>query len=118
MALPARLPKRKIDTGRAQRDRCPSHLAFVRSHACCVPGCDGMPIEAMHVRKSGDGGMGMKPGDGFTVSGCATHHREQHAIGEDAFERKYGIDLLRLAGEFRAASLPWRRYLAKKAQEQ
>ncbi|WP_431861467.1 hypothetical protein [Azospirillum sp.] len=114
MALPALRQRKPLDTGRDRRDRCPGHLDFVRRHHCCVPGCDGLPIEAMHVRKSGDGGMGMKPGDGFTVSGCAGHHREQHAIGEDAFERKHGIDLLKLAAEFRAASPAWKRYLAKK----
>lgn len=118
MTLPARLQKVRTDAGREQRDRCPSHLAFVRQHACIVLGCDGRPIEAMHVRKSGDGGTGMKPGDGFTVSGCSAHHSELHHRGENAFERKYGVDLLQIAAEFRAASPAWKRYVQKKAREQ
>ena len=117
MTLPSRIPKTKISAVRDQRDRCPSHLAFVRQHTCIVPGCDGRPIEAMHVRKSGNGGIGMKPGDGFTVSGCSAHHSEQHRIGEDAFERKYDVDLLKLSAEFRAASPAWKRYVQKKANE-
>ncbi len=116
MALPARISKRKTDTGRLQRDRCPAHLAFVRSHACCVPGCDGRPIEAAHVRTHGDGGMGMKPSDDRAISLCSEHHRQQHNIGEMEFQRRHGIDMLKLAREFAAASPAWKRYLAKKAQ--
>lgn len=42
----------------------------------------------------------MKPSDIFTISLCADHHREQHAIGEKQFERAHGIDMKALAAEF------------------
>lgn len=118
MSLPARLPKTRIDTGRDQRDRCPGHLNFVRQHQCSVPGCDGRPIEVAHVRTGTDAGIGLKPSDCWTISLCSEHHREQHAIGETAFEKRYGIDMKKLAREFAAASLPWKRHLQKKAREQ
>ena len=31
---------------------------------------------------------------------CWEHHREQHDIGQPAFERRYGLDLFALAAEF------------------
>jgi hypothetical protein len=44
--------------------------------------------------------MSQKPHDVFGVSLCRTHHIEQHALGVDAFDRKYGTDLWELAAEF------------------
>ncbi|MHB9879138.1 DUF968 domain-containing protein [Pacificimonas sp. ICDLI1SI03] len=84
--------------------RCPSHTKWVGGHACVVPGCNGRPIEVMHVRKGTDGGTGLKPSDIWTISGCQYHHSEQHRIGEPAFEKKYGIDMKALAREFAAKS--------------
>ena len=59
-----------------------------------------MPIECAHVRRRTDGGMALKPSDRWLVSLCSDHHREQHTIGEEAFERRYGIDLYELSEEF------------------
>jgi hypothetical protein len=42
----------------------------------------------------------MKPSDFFTVSLCRAHHAEQHWIGEEAFERRYGVNLKELAAAF------------------
>ena len=44
--------------------------------------------------------MNQKPHDIFGVSLCRDHHVEQHSLGVDAFDRKYGIDLWALAAEF------------------
>lgn len=49
----------------------------------------------------------MKPSDRWAVSLCAMHHREQHRIGEPAFERRYGVDLRSLAAEFARRSPHW-----------
>lgn len=95
--LPA---KHKIESTREKRWRCPSHLAWVRKHRCCVPECTMMPIEAAHVRTGTTGGVGMKPDDSFVISLCSMHHREQHRIGERAFEQTYEIDMIALAAEF------------------
>lgn len=101
MSLPPRIQKQGK---RESRWKSPAHLAFVRSHQCCVPGCTAMPIEAMHVRRGSGAGMGQKPDDWRTVSGCRDHHGEQHRIGEQSFEKRYGLDLAELAAEFAKAS--------------
>jgi hypothetical protein len=79
---------------------CAGHRAWVRRHHCSVPGCRRTPIECAHVRSGGDGGMGMKPSDKWTISLCGFHHREQHRIGEREFERRHVIDLVAIAEEF------------------
>jgi len=102
--LPPMLPKKPRRTGRI---RCPVHLAWVRKHRCCVPGCLGEPIEAAHVRVGTDGSMGAKPGDQWAISLCAGHHEMQHTDGELEFQKRYGIDMIELAKEF-AAKSPYR----------
>lgn len=96
------LPKR-IDRKSHKQDRAalrsPGHRAWVRSHHCCVPGCEDMPIECAHVRRSSNSGMGVKPSDAFTVALCKEHHAESHR-GERSFEARYGLDLMKLANEF------------------
>jgi len=52
------------------------------------------------VRTGTDGGTGMKPGDQWTISLCAAHHKQQHQIGEREFEQSHGIDMKALAVEF------------------
>lgn len=98
VSLPPRLvqdkPKRPL------RLRCPAHLSFVRAHRCCVPGCDGTPIEAAHVRTGTGAGLGFKPDDSQTISLCVSHHRMQHQVGERAFEKMTGIDMKALAAAF------------------
>ena len=93
--LPPRIPKK---AKRASRWRSQAHCNFVRSHACCVPGCDGRPIQVAHVRMGSGAGMGQKPDDWRTVSLCAEHHRRQHNIGEPYFWR--GIDVEALIEAF------------------
>ena len=103
------LPKRIAKQPKDKRFRCPSHLKFVRSHACCRCG-DTEHIEAAHVRTETDGGMGMKPGDYWTISLCHNCHGLQHESGERAFEIYSQIDMKELAREFVKAS-PKRREL-------
>ena len=115
MALPRLIFKSEK---RETRWRSPAHLKFVRSHHCCVPGCDRMPIEAAHVRMGTGGGMGFKPADYWTVSLCGGvegHHSEQHRIGEKTFSAKYNIDLRALAEEFCKASPKRAEIVAEKA---
>lgn len=119
MTLPRRIKKQSVR--QSDRVRCPGHLQWVRGFKCSVWRPGAFPLqecigssEAAHVRSSGDGGVGLKPGDEWAVSLCSHHHREQHQIGEQAFERKYAIDMKKLAAEFAAKSDPLRRYLARK----
>ena len=111
MVLPRKIAK-ATKIGIPKRIRSPGHLAWVRAHACCIPGCELRPIEAAHVRVGTGGGMGIKPGDDWTISLCAEHHREQHQRSEQYLERLYGIDMKALAREFAAKSPhrgKWRR---------
>lgn len=91
MTLPPRIQK---VAKRSIRWRSTAHLTFIRSHQCCVPGCDGRPIEAAHVRIGSGAGMGQKPDDFRAVSLCAEHHRRQHNIGEPAFWRSQDVEAL------------------------
>jgi hypothetical protein len=100
-----RLPKRRhANSRRSDRRRFPGHCAWVGGHGCSVPGCEQLPIECAHVRSGTDGGIGIKPSDFFTISLCRGHHAEQHRIGEEAFERRYGLDLQQLAHTFSTRS--------------
>jgi hypothetical protein len=95
--LPARIERPR----RARETRSfPAHRAWVRRHRCSVPGCLNLPIECAHVRCGTDGGQGLKPSDRWTISLCRTHHEEQHRVGELAFQKRYGIELLALAEAF------------------
>jgi hypothetical protein len=81
--------------------RAPGFLAFVRRHNCtCVEidptGCGG-EIEAAHVRRGTDGGIGMKPSDCYALPLCSEHHAEQHRIGEQSFEKKYRFAMRQVA---------------------
>jgi hypothetical protein len=80
--LPRKIPKAPK---RASRWRSQAHCNFVRSHGCCVGGCNGMPIEVAHVRMGSGAGTGQKPDDWNTVSLCKYHHAEQHRMGEKSF---------------------------------
>jgi hypothetical protein len=101
-----RLPRRRhVNSGRQDEGRrFPGHCAWVRGHACSVPGCAAADIECAHVRTGTDGATGIKPSDWWTISLCATHHAEQHRIGEAAFEARHAIDLKALAERFASCS--------------
>jgi hypothetical protein len=79
------------------------HRKFVRSHTCCVAGCEQGPIEFAHVRTAANSGTSAKPHDWAAVSLCADHHAEQHR-GNRTFEKKYGLDLMAIARAFAKAS--------------
>ena len=96
------LPKRLRTSSRRETvgRLFPAHRAWVRGHACCVPGCPNPQIECAHVRRETDGGGALKPSDFWTISLCGTHHAEQHAIGEARFEKRHAIDMRELALAF------------------
>ena len=99
---PVKFPRRGV---RAQDDRNPEHLAWIRTLPCVVRGCLGKS-QAAHVRMEGTGGgVGLKPGDEWTVPLCVSHHAEQHQIGHAAFDRIHNLDLRGLA-EYLAAQSP------------
>lgn len=105
--------KRKRPKMQAPKDdapiRCAGFLQYVRGHNCCCvesdpTGCEGK-IEAAHVRRGTNGGIGSKPGDNFSIPLCSAHHREQHSIGEQSFEKRHGFKMLQVADRL------WRRWI-------
>lgn len=95
--LPRRKPKRSGIRDDDGPIRSPSHLAFVRGFVCVAhssSACEGR-IEAAHYRTASNSGTGVKPGDDWTFPACAHHHREQHEIGQPAFESRHGLSLER-----------------------
>lgn len=104
MALPARRKRPRSGIERAPPREWPRHRKFVRSHCCCVPGCDGAPIEFAHVRSAANAGTGLRPHDAFGIALCFAHHREQHNDGAETFQRRHGLDLWALAAAFVRAS--------------
>lgn len=101
MAIPARPHKDEIRG--MPRVRSTAHRDWVRSHACCVPGCPSTPIDVAHVARAATRGIRQKPTDAQIISLCRDHHAESHR-GERAFERRHAIDLMALAREFYARS--------------
>jgi hypothetical protein len=100
MLLPKKRQRPKSGIERAVPRIWNRHRVFVRSHGCCVPGCDDGPIEFAHIRTAANSGTGLKPHDAFAVSLCHSHHRESHEDGLITFARRYKINLVELAREF------------------
>lgn len=75
-----------------------AHLQWIRSLPCCVPGCTEA-ASAHHVRSAANSGVGLKPRDANAVPVCHRHHMEGHSRGWETFEKKYGLDLAKLAAE-------------------
>jgi hypothetical protein len=98
--LPPRLKRPKLGVHPPPRKVWPRHRRWVKSHGCCVPGCDATTVDFAHLRSASNAGTGQKPHDIFGVSLCRAHHDEQHSLGIEAFDLKYGIDLSALAAEF------------------
>lgn len=98
--LPARRKPFRSNILRGPRRIWQRHRKFVRSFQCCVPGCEQGPIEFAHVRTAANAGKSLKPHDAFAVALCSEHHRLSHSIGDRSFERRFGIDLMKLAAEF------------------
>ena len=100
MMLPKKRPKFQSNILRGPRRDWPRHRKYVRGFQCCVPGCDQGPIEFAHVRTAANSGKSLKPADWDGISLCHEHHAEQHQHGAVTFEKKYRIDLMKLANEF------------------
>jgi hypothetical protein len=102
MNFPLKRRKFKVESLReSAMIRSAGHLTFVRGFVCSVSNthgheCQGK-IEAAHVRIGTDGGTALKPSDCWAIPLCASHHAEQHRIGERSFETKYKISMKAIA---------------------
>ena len=115
MTLPRRRSKPRMGIRESSVIRCSGHRAFIRSFECALATsafakhCDG-ETECAHVRTGTDGGTGMKPSDCWTIPLCRGHHREQHNIGEPAFEKRYAIRMKAMAEQLWNISPAGKRY--------
>ena len=78
-------------------ERNEPYRQWVRQHGCLLAGqheCWGL-IEFCHVTSRGAGDV--DEGNGFPA--CSRGHAEQHRIGIKSFERRYGVELRRVAQE-------------------
>ena len=107
MRLPPRLQRPKMGVRFPIQKIWTRHRRWVRSHRCCVPECRAIAVDFAHLRSAANAGLGQTPHDTFGVSLCRAHHFEQHQLGIDAFNTKYGIDLWALAAEFTRRSPDW-----------
>lgn len=103
-ALRAEVPRKTADPVRGpDENRHPEHLEWIRGRLCAIKFCPGKS-QAAHVRLNTGGGMGLKPDDRWAIPLCQEHHLEQHRIGHQAFDAKYGIDSRTLAERYAAQS--------------
>lgn len=98
--LPQKRQRPKSGIARAPKRIWLRHRKFVRSHQCCVPGCQALLVDVAHLRSVEMGsGTSLKPHDRYTVPLCRHHHLEQEPAGPDAFGDRHGIDLWAIAEE-------------------
>ena len=78
--------------------RCEPYLKWLRGRSCFLavhaPGqhtCSGK-VRACHFDPWGDKGVGTKVSDFAAFPMCDGGHEEQHRIGWQSFQRKYGLD--------------------------
>ena len=109
MIVPKKRERQRSGIARAPQREWPRHRKFIRSLECSVPGCTmewrstslpyglGTVVECAHVRTATDGGASLKPADWWTLPLCGYHHRHQHQMGERLFEKRFAIDMKRIA---------------------
>ncbi len=69
------------------------YLLWVKSQPCCV--CNSIADDAHHLIGYGQGGMGTKAHDLFTIPLCRIHHSELHK-DPNGWEREHGSQLVLL----------------------
>ncbi|EMN0828313.1 DUF968 domain-containing protein [Providencia rettgeri] len=67
-----------------------NYLQWVKSQPCCV--CNSIAHEAHHLIGHGQGGMGTKAHDLFTIPLCRIHHSELHK-DPNGWESEHGSQL-------------------------
>lgn len=93
------LPRRRPFRPKNRAGVFSAHRKMIRELYCIVWGnalspCDiNHPTEAAHYRDATNAGVGTKPSDAYLFPACRAHHREQHDIGQKAFEARYGVNL-------------------------
>jgi len=82
--------KRNTDTVKSR-----GHDQWIRGFPCAVQNSDCWEkIDAHHVLTRGAGN-----GDDKLVPLCRFHHAQWHDMGRETFDKRYGVNLLKLAAE-------------------
>lgn len=82
--------------------REPEYLRWIAERPCCACLAGGVKTwgcDPAHVRTR------RCHGDEHVVPLCRAHHRMQHAVGIKSFMLMFGLDLFRLAREYRESYL-------------
>ncbi|WP_425299735.1 DUF968 domain-containing protein [Providencia rettgeri] len=74
-----------------QRWESEKYLKWVKSQPCCI--CNSIAHDAHHLIGHGQGGMGTKAHDLFTIPLCRVHHSELHK-DPNGWEREHGSQLI------------------------
>ncbi|MCW2255115.1 hypothetical protein M2263_001206 [Providencia alcalifaciens] len=67
------------------------YLQWVKSQPCCV--CNAIADDAHHIIGHGQGGIGTKAHDLFTIPLCRIHHSELHKDPKE-WEREHGSQIV------------------------
>ncbi len=114
--MPKRVKRAPMGITKPKQRIWPRHRRWIKSHGCCVPGCQATEIEFAHIRNAANSGIALKSHDCFGVGLCFNHHREQHQVGQGTFEDRHGIDLDAIAAEFTRTSPDMRMRVALLAE--
>lgn len=82
-----------MKTPKLQRWESEKYLRWVKSQPCCV--CGATADDAHHIIGHGQGGIGTKAHDLFTIPLCRVHHSELHKDPKE-WEREHGSQLVLL----------------------
>lgn len=93
--IPKRRKRQRADIRESPWWRSERHKKHVRGFDCSIKDknghvCQGR-IEAAHDRDGTDGCGQRKPSDFHCFPLCSLAHGEQHTLGHESFDRKYGI---------------------------
>lgn len=107
---PGRMMRRPASTKLRQAHAKPApvrsgdYRLWLRTHECAVPGCDVRGESRIEAAHTGPHGLSTKADDIRCLPLCAAHHRAPgqglDAIGRLEFERRYQMDINRLALKF------------------
>lgn len=74
-----------------QRWESEKYLRWVKSQPCCI--CGSIADDAHHIIGHGQGGIGTKAHDVFTIPLCRIHHSELHKDPKE-WEREHGSQIV------------------------
>lgn len=81
----------------------PGYLDYVHDQPCAIRGCKRRPTQAAHATTRGAGGTWED-----LLPLCWKHHAEQHTAGILTFQKRYQINLARVAA---AVRLNWEKVI-------